>query len=54
VGDDIRDGALDSVCDGVMGLVVPVGDAFVLADALMKLCLIESWRSAWALPVASG
>ena len=30
-------GALDSVCDGVTGLVVPVGDPVTLADALMKL-----------------
>ena len=30
-------GALDSVCDGVTGLVVPVGDSVTLADALMKL-----------------
>ena len=30
-------GALDSVCDGVTGVVVPVGDAIALADALMKL-----------------
>jgi glycosyltransferase involved in cell wall biosynthesis len=30
-------GASDSVCDGVTGLVVPVGDAVALADALMKL-----------------
>jgi glycosyltransferase involved in cell wall biosynthesis len=30
-------GASDSVCDGVTGLLVPVGDAVALADALMKL-----------------
>ena len=30
-------GALDSVCNGVTGLLVPVGDAVALADALMKL-----------------
>ncbi|MFZ0314039.1 MAG: glycosyltransferase family 4 protein [Candidatus Korobacteraceae bacterium] len=30
-------GASDSVCDGVTGLVVPVGDVVALANALMKL-----------------
>jgi glycosyltransferase involved in cell wall biosynthesis len=30
-------GASDSICDGLTGLVVPVGDAAALADALMKL-----------------
>jgi glycosyltransferase involved in cell wall biosynthesis len=30
-------GALDSVCDGVTGIVVPVGDAVALADAILKL-----------------
>ena len=30
-------GALDSVCDSVTGLLVPVGDTAGLADALMKL-----------------
>ena len=30
-------GASDSICDGLTGLVVPVGDAVALADALMKL-----------------
>ena len=30
-------GASDSICDGVTGVLVPVGDAVALADALMKL-----------------
>jgi glycosyltransferase involved in cell wall biosynthesis len=30
-------GASDSVCDGVTGLLVPVGDTVALADGLMKL-----------------
>jgi glycosyltransferase involved in cell wall biosynthesis len=30
-------GASDSICDGFTGLVVPVGDAVALADALMRL-----------------
>lgn len=30
-------GASDSVCDGVTGLLVPVGDTAALAEALMKL-----------------
>ena len=47
-------GVVDSVIDGVTGILVPVGDARALAEALSWFWRTRVWPPPWELPDASA